>query len=132
MPHLSPQKLNAMQNCAQPRPLLLLPLLLILSTAQAQRPHGAGHAYGFDPEQQTEQMAKNLDLRPDQIPQVRDINRQTAEKIKTARDSGGRSYMRTKMQAIFEEQDKAIQVLLSAEQWKKYQSMKQERRRGRP
>lgn len=77
-------------------------------------------------------MAKNLDLRPDQIPQVRDINRQTAEKIKTARDSGGRSYMRTKMQAIFEEQDKAIQALLSAEQWKKYQSMKQERRRGRP
>lgn len=112
--------------------LLLLPLLLFLSTTQAQRPHGAGHAYGFDPEQQTEQMTKKLDLRADQVPKVRNINRQTAEKIKAARSAGGRSAMREKMQAIFEEQDKAMQAMLNTEQWKKYQSMKLEQGRGRP
>lgn len=107
---------------------LLCFLFLTAATVVAQRPGGPG----FDPEQQTEQLIQKLELRPDQIPRVRDIHRQTAEKIRAAREAGDRVSMRAQMPVILEAQEKALEAVLDAEQQKKYQSMQQSRRRGRP
>lgn len=107
---------------------LLCFLFLTAATALAQRPSGPG----FDPGQQTEQLIQKLELRPEQIPRVRDIHRQTAEKIRAARETGDRASMRAQMPAILKAQEKALEAVLDTEQQKRYQSMQQSRRRGRP
>ena len=86
-----------------------------------------------DPQQmvqrQTERMTERLSLTADQTAKVLEINKNLAEKMQAARNSGeltadNRSAFRKKQG---EERDVELKKVLTEEQWTKWEAMKKER-----
>jgi protein CpxP len=76
-----------------------------------------------------EQVAKELNLTEAQRAQLRPVFRKEAEKLKALRDDTSltREQKREKMKSIREDFQKEVKPVLTAEQWEKWQKMRQER-----
>ena len=94
----------------------------------------------MDPEEMakrnTDAMKERLELNDDQLKKVEAINLETSKKMSEvfASASGSREAMREEMMAIDEEKDEALKPILTEDQWKEYEKMKEEqaeRRRQR-
>jgi len=70
-------------------------------------------------------LTKKLDLTADQIPQVEALVKEKVEKKKAVKEE-----MRTKMESIKEEYSTKIKALLTADQLKKFNEMKNEKKEG--
>lgn len=113
--------------------IVLTSLLLLTQFAAQAQPGDRGHGHTDllqRAEEQTALMVEKLSLTPEQTVKVREINLAAAQKMKQALDGakGGRSEMRSKMQAVFAEQDAALQQVLTASQWQQRQKIKDENR----
>jgi Spy/CpxP family protein refolding chaperone len=76
-----------------------------------------------------QQVAKELDLTEEQKTQLRPIFKKEGEKLKALRDDQGltREQRQEKAKAIREELRKEVKPVLTAEQWEKWEKMRQER-----
>lgn len=86
----------------------------------------------MDPEEMakrnTDAMKERLELNDDQLKKVEAINLETSKKMSEvfASASGSREAMREEMMAIDEEKDEALKPILTEDQWKEYEKMKEE------
>jgi len=94
----------------------------------------------MDPEEMakrnTDAMKERLELSDDQLKKVEAINLETSKKMSDvfASASGTREAMREEMMSIDEEKDEVLKPILTEDQWKEYEKMKEEqaeRRRQR-
>jgi acyl-CoA reductase-like NAD-dependent aldehyde dehydrogenase len=83
-------------------------------------------------EQQMERMTEALTLTDDQKPKVKAALEETNKKRQAIMSDTSieRSQMREKMQPITEEQNKKMKEILTADQFKKYQEMRQQGKKG--
>lgn len=103
---------------------------------QQMNPGGGMGGGNFDPaafvDRQMEEIKEGLELSDDQEEQVREIITAGFETMRQARegmqDGGDREAMREKMQQMREEQTQKIKVVLSEEQFAKYEKTQAERR----
>ncbi len=103
---------------------------------QQMNPGGGMGGGNFDPaafvDRQMEEIKEGLELSDDQEKQVREIITAGFETMRQARegmqDGGDREAMREKMQQMREEQTQKIKVVLSEEQFAKYEKTQAERR----
>jgi len=105
--------------------ILFLFTFLLALIANAQRGN-------MDPEEMakrnTDAMKERLELNDDQLKKVEAINLETSKKMSEvfASASGSREAMREEMMAIDEEKDEALKPILTEDQWKEYEKMKEE------
>jgi hypothetical protein len=79
---------------------------------------------------QTDLMKSKLDLTPDQVPKVSDINLKYAKKMEPIiKGSAGPFKEMREMRTINEEKEGELKTVLSADQFKKLQAMKDEMRK---
>jgi Spy/CpxP family protein refolding chaperone len=103
-----------------------------LATAQdaATKDAKKGGKRGFPTiEQQMERMTEALTLTDDQKPKVKAVLEETSKKRQAifTDSSLDRSAMREKMQPINDEQKKKMKEILTADQFKKYEELQQQR-----
>nr|WP_321406306.1 DUF4890 domain-containing protein [uncultured Carboxylicivirga sp.] len=103
--------------------------IFIASASQAQnRPSPEERV-----KQQTEQMAKDLNLTEKQKEQVTELNKKFGEKMKKMRDEnqGDREKMREAMGAMRTERNTELKKILTDEQYKKYLELEEKRMKER-
>ena len=83
---------------------------------------------GMSIEQQMERLTETLTLTDEQKPKVKAVLEKSSKKRQEIMSDStiDRSQMREKMQPITEEQNKKMKEILTAEQFKKYQDMRQQ------
>ncbi|MCU4163686.1 Spy/CpxP family protein refolding chaperone [Carboxylicivirga caseinilyticus] len=103
--------------------------IFIASASQAQnRPSPEERV-----KQQTEQMAKDLNLTEKQKEQVTELNKKFGEKMKKMRDEnqGNREKMREAMGELRTERNTELKKILTDEQYKKYLELEEKRMKER-
>ena len=111
---------------------VLLALMIVVTSGIAQpRPRN------ISPEdmakRSTEQIKEAVNLNEKQEKQVFELNLETGKKMREMREEtqgGGFEAMREKMGEVRAEQDKKMKEILTADQWKKYEAYRAERRAG--
>ena len=78
-------------------------------------------------EQQMERMTTTLDLKDEQKPKVKAVLEGQQKKMQAIRDESDQDTRRTKMQDLRKETETKMKVILTDEQFKKYQEMNQRR-----
>ena len=89
---------------------------------------------GFTVEQRMERMTKDLELTDDQKPKVKSLLEESQKKMQALRDdtSTAQSDKREKFMDIRKDEDKKLKEILTADQYAKYEKMRDERKKGGP
>ena len=112
---------------------LLMMLLITASIAGTAMAQGKGKAPKSPEERatkRTEVMAKKLKLNPEQVSKVKDINLATAAKVDEIRGryatEAKKKGMGKELKAAREERETQLKSILTDEQWKAYQTAKEQ------
>ena len=104
---------------------------------KGEKKGGEGRKRGLSVEQQMERLTKELALTDEQKPKVKAVLEDTQKKRQELFSGGGggdRAAMREKMQAISDGQDKQFKEILKADQYEKWEKLRDKMReemRGR-
>jgi periplasmic protein CpxP/Spy len=100
--------------------------------ATAQDSNAPKKKRGMNVEQQMERMTEALTLTDEQKPKVKAVLEESTKKRQAIMSDSSieRSQMREKMQPIMEEQNKKMKEILTADQFKKYEDMRQNAKKG--
>jgi len=104
-----------------------------MALAQDQKP-GGGRGRGPSVEQRMERMTEELKLTDEQKPKVKAVLEASQKKRQElfTDSSVPREERREKMQGLMEEENKKLKEILTADQYTKYEKMRQEMRPGGP
>ena len=112
---------------------LLIALLLVIPLMSIAQNRGDRATMEERRKQQSEQLKKELKLNKKQAAQFDKINekfdKKRQEMFASGRDSGDREGMREKMTKMREDHNKELKEILTEKQFKKYETIQQERRR---
>ncbi len=107
--------------------LFMFVIFYLPASAQNGR-RGGGQSPELMAQRQTEMMTEKLGLTKEQIPAVEKINLEATKDFVSYRSThrGDQAAMQKKMQELQKEKDPALKKILTGEQWKKLQELRDE------